>query len=285
MLRPVLLLLVAGCGGSRAPGAPHASSTAPLSMAADARMIAIPAGSYIAGSTEEERAMAYDDHQASAGDDGARERGWFAREEDRRRIPLPGFRIDLLPVTQVQYAEFVATGQAPPPSSEGGAGPATDEARRFAWHDGRPPLGREEHPVVLVSWSDAERYCAWRGALAGESRRLPTSAEYEKAARGEAGLVYPWGNVYEPDKLNSAVRGPGDTTPVGAYVEGASPFGVLELAGNVAQWTATRSDAGEVIVKGSAWSDHAGLGRGAGGLARPAGTRYATVGFRCAADP
>ena len=63
--------------------------------------------------------------------------------------------------------------------------------------------------------------------------------EYEKAARGDGGLAYPWGNAYEPDKLNSAVKGPGDTVPVGQYTIGASPYGVLDLAGNVFEWTST----------------------------------------------
>ena len=62
-----------------------------------------------------------------------------------------------------------------------------------------------DHPVVLVTWTEADRYCRWRGEQRGEGRRLPSEDEYEKAARGDGGLAYPWGNAYEPDKLDSAV--------------------------------------------------------------------------------
>jgi formylglycine-generating enzyme required for sulfatase activity len=253
-------------------------------------MLLVPAGKYIAGSTPEERAAAYDDYNASAGHDVARERKWFEREQARHVATLPAFRIDFMPVTQVAYAEFVATGQAPPPAIDEAAWKAQGFAQDFAtvvarnvWRDGGAPGGREDHPVVLVTWAEARRYCEWRGRELGAPRRLPTSAELEKAARGEIGLVYPWGNTFEPDRLNSAAAGPGDTTPVGTYPAGASPYGVLDLAGNVFQWTSTKLGA-EMVVKGSAWEDHAGVGRGASFHGRPPGARHVIVGFRCAAD-
>ena len=290
-LARVAVAALAACGGPPAPRPPPGSAAAPLSLAADARMILIPAGKYIAGSTPEERATAYDDYQRSAGHDAAREHAWFEREEGRRMATLPAFRIDFMPVTQVQYAEFVAAGQAPPPAideaawtAQGFAQDYETQVARYVWRDGRAPSGREEHPVVLVTWDEARRYCEWRGRERGEPRRLPTREEYEKAARGEAGLVYPWGNVFEADRLNSAAAGPGDTTPVGTYPAGASPHGVLDLAGNVFQWTSTRLPDGKRVVKGSAWEDHPGVGRGASFHGRPPGARHAIVGFRCAAD-
>lgn len=251
-------------------------------------MIVIPTGRVIVGSTPEERQTAYDDFEQSAGHDAARANKWFAKEADRQVIELPAFRIDITPVTHAEYAEFVAAGLAPAPMIDEAAWKAqgfqqdyASQVVRFLWRDGRPPVGREDHPVVLVTHAEATRYCAWRG-----KRRLPTSLEYEKAARGVDGMAYPWGNAYEGSKLNSAVLGPGDTTPVGAYADGASPFGVLDLAGNVFQWTATPSidQPGRMIVKGSAWEDFAGLGRGASQHARPATARHVIVGFRCAAD-
>jgi formylglycine-generating enzyme required for sulfatase activity len=281
---------LAGCGGPRTPS-PPSSATAPLSLAADARLIAIPAGSYIAGSTPEERASAYDDYAETSGTDTAREHAWFGREADRRITELPAFRIDFMPVTQAAYAEFVSTGQAPPPAIDEPAWKAqgfnqdyATQVARFIWRDGRVPPGREDHPVVLVTWDEATRYCEWRGRERGEPRRLPTAAEYEKAARGDSGFTYPWGNVYEPANLNSAIAGPKDTTAVGAYPAGASPYGVLDLAGNVFQWTSTRLDAAKMVVKGSAWEDFAGLGRGASFHGRPPAARHIIVGFRCAAD-
>ena len=287
-----LCVACAACGVPPASPRPHAGQ-AQLSSAADARMIAIPEGRYIAGSTPEERATAYDDYLASSGNDTARERDWFGKEADRHIATLPAFRIDLMPVTQVEYAEFVTQAQATAPSideaqwrAQGFQQNYDTQVARFVWHDDRPPIGREDHPVVLVTQADAARYCAWRGGEVGQPRRLPTSDEYEKAARGVTGLVYPWGNSYEPSKLNSAVQGPGDTTSVGAYVAGGSPFGVLELAGNVFEWTSTAAphEPGENTVKGSAWEDFAGVGRGASGHGRPPRARHVIVGFRCASD-
>jgi formylglycine-generating enzyme required for sulfatase activity len=282
----------AGCAGTAGQdhGLSARPSQAPLSLAADERMVVVPAGHFVSGSTPEERAVAYDDYETTSGKDTARLEKWFDRESDRHGGELPAFRIDLMPVTQAQFAELVTSEHVAPPSiDEAGAqaqGFGLDLATRvsrFAWKDGRPPSGREDHPVVLVSWDDAERYCAWRGGLRGEKRRLPTAAEFEKAARGEDGLAYPWGNAFEPDKLNSAIGGPRDTTPVGSYAAGASTYGVLDMAGNVLQWTATPAG-DEMIVKGSAWDSVGGMGRGAAQDKRPRSAREVLLGFRCAAD-
>jgi formylglycine-generating enzyme required for sulfatase activity len=193
-----------------------------------------------------------------------------------------------MPVTNAEYAEFVTAGHAPAPTIDEAAWVAQKfaqdyetQVKRFNWIDGRPPPKREDHPVLLVTHDEATRYCAWRG-----KRRLPTNEEYEKAARGDSGMVYPWGNVYEAAKLNSGVAGPGDTMPVGSFPEGASPYGVLELAGNVFQWTSSPApkERGEMLVKGSAWEDFGGVGRGASFHGRKPTIRHAIIGFRCAAD-
>ncbi len=284
------LVAVAACGSPMPPRAP--SARAPLSLAADDHMVLVPAGSYIAGSTPEERAAAYDDYRASSGHDTAREHHWFDHEDDRHLVAvMPAFRIDLMPVTQAQYGELVAAGGARPPAIDEAAWRAqafvqdyATEVTRFVWSDSRPPAGREDHPVVLVTWAEADRYCRWRGEQRGEPRRLPTADEYEKAARGDHGFTYPWGNAYEADKLNSAVAGPRDTVAVGSYVAGASPYGVLDLAGNVFEWTSTPFAEGKMTVKGSAYEDYAGLGRGAGRHGRTPTIRHVIVGFRCAAD-
>jgi formylglycine-generating enzyme required for sulfatase activity len=289
MNRLALLVAVTACSSKPDPARPGAAATAPLSLAKDEHMVLVPAGQYVSGSTPEERNAAYDDYLNTAGHDTAREKKWFEGEDDRHVAVLSAYRIDLMPVTQAEYAEFVAAKLAPAPTIDPAAwqaqGFVQDYAvvQRFLWVDGQPPTGREEHPVVLVTWREAESYCKWRGQLRGEERRLPSEAEYEKAARGEGGLAYPWGNIYEPDKLNSAVKGPGDTTPVGQYVDGKSPFGVLELAGNVFQWTSTQYKQGQMTVKGSAWEDYGGIGRGASRHGRPIDARHIIVGFRCAA--
>src|SRR5205823_6042619 len=109
------LIATAACSAPRNLARPAAEAS-PLSLAADDRMILIPAGTYVSGSTPEERATAYDDYQVSAGHDGARAHKWFDGEPDRHVAVIPAFRIDLMPVTQVQYAEFVTAGQAPAPA-------------------------------------------------------------------------------------------------------------------------------------------------------------------------
>lgn len=288
----VLILAACSAGPTQVQRATTARAAhAPLSLAADDRMVVVPAGRFIVGSTPEERAAAYDDHHRTSGYDDARTHQSFEREADRHVATLPAFRIDLMPVTQAQFAEFTAAERVAVPSIDEAGWQAqgfpqvfASQVARFVWRDGTPPEGREDHPVVLVSWVDAERYCAWRGTLRGAKRRLPTADEFEKAARGEDGLAYPWGNVFEPDKLNSAIQGPGDTTPAGSYTTGASPYGVLDMAGNVLQWTATPGEGGEMIVKGSSWGQVAGIGRGASldKYAKP--TRHVLIGFRCAGD-
>jgi formylglycine-generating enzyme required for sulfatase activity len=287
--RALVAVVVAGCSS---PAVSHPQSgTAPLSVASDAQMLLIPAGKYIAGSTPEEREAAYDDFAKSAGNETAREHKWFDGEDDRHVVTeMPAYHIDLMPVTQGEYAEFVlATGAHAPAIDEDGwkrEGFAQDYASvmRFVWKDGTPPAGRADHPVVLVTWDEARRYCQWRGQQAGAPRRLPTEGEFEKASRGDSGLSYPWGNAFESDKLDSAVYGPGDTMPVGTFTKGASPFGMLDAAGNVFEWTATPFKQGQMTVKGSSWEDYAGVGRGASRHGRAPEVRHSIIGFRCAAD-
>ena len=290
-----LTVALAACAGPTvAQQASTARATrAPLSLAADDRMIVISAGRFIAGSTVEERAAAYDDYARTADPAAGQVRPAFDQEDDRHVVSLSAFRIDLMPVTQAQFAEFVVEEHATAPSideagwrAEGFSEEFAPQIARFAWTAGRPPNGREDHPVVLVTWSDADRYCAWRGQLRGRGRRLPTAAEFEKAARGDDGLAYPWGSVFEADKLNGASGKLHDTTPVGTYPAGASPYGVLDMAGNVLQWTATpvAGHGDEMVVKGSAWDDPAGIGRGASRNKRGKPERRVRVGFRCAGD-
>ena len=106
----------------------------------------------------------------TAGTNTAREHHWFDGEEDRHVAQLPAFRIDLMPVTQSQYAEFVTAGGAPAPhvdeaewKREGFTQDFATQVARFNWNDGSPPGGRADHPVVLVTWDEAKRYCTWRG--------------------------------------------------------------------------------------------------------------------------
>lgn len=132
-------------------------------------------------------------------------------------VMLPAYRIDKYPVTNAQYARFVvATGHRPPGN----------------WAGGKIPQGQALNPVTLVSWYDAKRYAEWAG------KRLPTEAEWEKAARGTDGRRWPWGEAMDASRLNTYYNA-GSTTPVVRYPQGASPYGVMDMAGNVSEWTAT----------------------------------------------
>jgi len=127
-------------------------------------------------------------------------------------------------VTNAQYRSFcVDTGKGPP----------------RLWPAGQIPEGKENHPVVGVSWRDAEAFCTWlSGRLAeeGGTVRLPTEAEWEFAARGPEGRAYPWGDDQPTADHANFGRTVGDTTPVGSYPKGATPGGGHDLAGNVWEW-------------------------------------------------
>jgi len=285
--------LLAACG-SRPPRAEpslYRGGNAPISRAADAAMIQIGAGGFTRGSTPEERERAYQDYERTAGHDAARRGKWFEREHSWQRGYLEAYAIDLAPVTNAAYAEFVRdTGHAPPTMDaatwkrQGFSQRWDTEVVRYVWPGPEPDPQRADHPVVLVTWEDAAAYCRWRGELVDQPRRLPTSAEFERAARGDRGSIYPWGPNFDPSRLNSAVGGPRDTTPVASYPSGASPYGAVDVAGNVFQWTSSpwSHRRGQMTVKGSAWDDFGGLGRGAAEHGRPPTIRHAIVGFRCA---
>ncbi len=129
------------------------------------------------------------------------------------------------PITNAQYKRFVD---------------ATRHQAPRHWSGGSIPEGKEDHPVVWVSWDDARAYCRWLANETGQAVRLPTEAEWEKAARGTDGREYPWGDKFDKRKCNSQESGIEDTTPVGKYSrQGDSPYGVADMAGNVWEWTSS----------------------------------------------
>jgi formylglycine-generating enzyme required for sulfatase activity len=148
-------------------------------------------------------------------------------EKPRRKLDLRGYRISRYPVTNAQYACFVRdTGYRVPEH----------------WGEGIVPAGLEDHPVMNVSHDDAEAYCRWLSQATGQHYRLPTEEEWEKAARG--GLPetrrYPWGDEWQPDLCNTQEMGWNGTTPVHEFERtNKSPFGVVDIAGNVWEWTAS----------------------------------------------
>jgi serine/threonine-protein kinase len=174
-----------------------------------AEMILIPAGEFLMGTSDEQIEELLRQFPSW-------KRKWFANEQPQHRVTVDDFYIDKYPVTNAQFEQFVKT---------------TDYKAEGDWRK-YFTKGKEKHPVVCVPWNDANTYCKWAG------KRLPTEAEWEKAARGADGRIWPWGNAWDKSKCNSSDGGPGTTTPVGSYPAGASPYGVMDMAGNVWEWCA-----------------------------------------------
>ncbi len=250
-------------------------------------VVSIPAGPFIAGSDKAEREVAYRLDEAAYGHSVTRQNRWY--EGERRRGPemTGAFEITKTPITNEQYAKFVSETGHPAPDVD----PATwkgyglvhpyRRTRAYAWRDGRPPSGRQHHPVVLVSFDDVRAYAAWLTLKTGARWRLPTELEWEKAARGTDGWRFPWGDKFEAKRLNSHDAGPFATMPVGSFPEGASPFGVFDAAGQVFEWTQTPARGERFIVKGGSWDDKGcGVCRPAARHGRPRTLKHILIGFR-----
>ncbi|HEY7833299.1 MAG TPA: SUMF1/EgtB/PvdO family nonheme iron enzyme [Ktedonobacterales bacterium] len=152
-----------------------------------------------------------------------------AEEQPQYLIPLPyPYQIGRHPVTVAEYACFVRAGHAAPASPW----------NKLTWDE---QLKRFDHPVVNVSWDDATAYAAWLAKTARQSWRLPTEAEWEKAARWDPAArksrIYAWGDSFDKNHCNTHESGIGATTPVGSYPTGASPCGAQDMTGNVWEWT------------------------------------------------
>jgi formylglycine-generating enzyme required for sulfatase activity len=251
------------------------------------RIVTIPAGPFIMGSDRAEREAAYRLDEAAYGHKRTREWGWYESEPATKRVEIQGYAITVTPVTNAQYAAFVRDTGHKAPDVEARTWASYklvhpyERTRRHAWINARPPAGRADHPVVLVSHSDARAYGAWLSEKTGAQWRLPTEVEWEKAARGIDGRWFPWGKEFDAARLNSHDGGPFDTVPVGRYPDGASAFGLLDAAGQVFEWTATGAGKGGSIVKGGSWDDSGcGICRPAARHTRPQHLKHILIGFR-----
>jgi len=155
-------------------------------------------------------------------------------ERPQHRVTVPEFSIDRTPVTNGQLAHFMSAVGTKAPDGQRwydvDDGDARIHRREGKW---LADVGYENHPVVEASWYGAVAYCKWLG------KRLPTEAEWEKAARGTDGRKYPWGDE-PPDRSRAHFNGGwNDTRPAGSFPKGASPYGVLDLAGNGWEWVSS----------------------------------------------
>jgi formylglycine-generating enzyme required for sulfatase activity len=197
----------------------------------------------------------------------------FEDEKPLHRVYLDTFYIDVYEVTNARYGKFIE---------------ATKGAGFWTFFE------RPQEPVMM-GWQDADIYCRWAG------KRLPTEAEWEKAARGTDGRMYPWGNQWDSKRANTAEGRRGKLAPVGSYGTGKSPFGASDMAGNAWEWVAdwydekyylnspSRNPKGPgtsrwKVMRGGSWYSNEGPARTA-----DRGPRYLVdgwyAGFRCAAEP
>ncbi|MDD9878719.1 MAG: SUMF1/EgtB/PvdO family nonheme iron enzyme [Magnetovibrio sp.] len=252
--------------------------------------VLVSAGPFVMGSDRAEREAAYRLDEKAYGHSRTRQWKWYENER-RRTVETPAYRITKRLVTNRQYQAFVAATGHRAPDVDAKTWKSYKlihpykRTRRHAWTAGRPPKGRLDHPVVMVAYADAEAYAAWLSKETGRTWRLPTEAEWEKAARGADGRHFPWGDAYAPDRLNSHDRGPFDTVPVGRFPAGASPYGMLDAAGQVFEWTRTPAGEGRHLVKGGSWDDSGcGVCRPAARHGRPDRLKHILVGFRLVTD-
>lgn len=249
-------------------------------------MVRIPASTFKMGSDEPEVLSALADcvreaygHRCSP--------TLFSNETPVHTVHLSSYWIDRLEVTVADYERCVAAGRCE-------ARPSSAATQRF---------DRSDYPVTRVTWNDALAYCAFRGA------RLPTEAEFERAARGVTARRYPWGNLFNVWASNhgrfgwdvtEAADGFSELAPVGSFAAGVSPEGIYDLAGNVAEWVLDRYvptyEAGEAtdprgpgvggsnlrVVRGGSYAQPPFRLRGAARAFAEPGERRTTIGFRCA---
>jgi len=198
-------------------------------------------------------------------------------EKPAHTVTLAEFYMDKYEITNAQYTVCVNTGKCTPPHD-------TTSATRQDYYSN---AAYQDYPVIRVDWSQAKAYCAWRGG------RLPTEAEWEKAARGTDGWTYPWGNEEPNDTLLNYNSKVGDTIAIGSYLKGASPYGVMDMAGNVWEWTSSdykpypyKADDGREyllsnnskVLRGGGWTEY---GSGARMTYRSTTNWNYDVGSRC----
>lgn len=148
----------------------------------------------------------------------------YAEEAPQHPVEIAAFAIAQVPVTNALYAEWIKhSGQRAP----------------IVWHGSQPPAELANYPVVDVTWDEAVACCDWLSSEVNLALRLPSEAEWERAARGDDTRIYPWGDQADPTMMNIKESMRGGLALVGSYPQAASPFGVYDLAGNIWEWTSS----------------------------------------------
>jgi formylglycine-generating enzyme required for sulfatase activity len=204
------------------------------------------------------------------------------KEAPAHEVNLPAFYMDKFEVTNANFAAFVqATGY----QTDAEKAEAKQSWQTYA------VAGKENHPVVKVTFNDAQAFCAWMG------KRLPTEEEWEKAARGTDQRDFPWGDLWDTTRANVKLSGLRGTAAVGSFASGASPYGAEDMSGNVAEWTSspfvaypgsTYQDPQYTpdarVIRGGGWFDEQNQVRTTSRNGGFINTANDDLGFRCASD-
>ncbi len=247
------------------------------------KLVKVPAGPFLMGSSDADQMAIYN-------------------EKPQHTLTLPDYWIGKTPVTNAQFRPFVEGDGYHNRDYWTEVGWQWREKEGIAkpayWDDAK--WNGDNYPVVGVSWFEAVAYCRWLSARTGHKFRLPSEAEWEKAARGPEGLIWPWGNRWEAGRCNSKEAGLEKTSPVGRYPDGASPYGAFDMAGNVWEWCATQEGKGYPyeledewledyverdairVLRGGSWYTQPEYVRGAYRHYFIPRTRYDNVGLRVA---
>jgi formylglycine-generating enzyme required for sulfatase activity len=263
---------LAGCGGQQV-----VTKTNPID---GKMMIRVPAGEFRMGTSAQQQSDLAARFSLRAGVLGS--------ESPQETVSVAEFYIDQDPVTNAEYKKFLDSNP-----DQGVPFLADAIAQSLDW-DGTKrtfPAGRDQYPVVLVTWQEANAYCKWAGG------RLPSEAEWEKAARGTDGRFWPWGDDWDSGRANTAESNLKDASPVGQFPKGSSPYGALDMVGNVWQWTSSldkpypynpndgREDLqapGLRVTRGGSWLFGGVVARAAMRNGFEPTNASLSIGFRCA---
>lgn len=244
-------------------------------------MVFVPEGKFLMGSTDEQIQAATEEllrdcstcQQAS---------DWFVDQKPQHTVYLDAFWTDKFEVTNALYQKCAVTGKCAAPS----------ESKSFSRSSYYGNSQYDNFPVIYVSWNDAKTFCEWAG------KRLPTEAEWEKAARGDKGRLYPWGNEWTAARVNAEERIK-ETAAIGSYPDDVSLYGAMDMGGNVREWVSDWYDenyyshspqnnppgapSGQLrVLRGGSWGGYMVSALAASRVAYDPATQEHYIGFRCA---